>query len=247
MVNQPYGHQPYCLVSPWRVNFLMTIRVATWAQGAGIQFLLFPSHRCICSVHVLSLLPCLPSLILAIWVLVLSQCNAPGQGFREGGLDYIKKDRAYTSPFSPYPSLLPVLSPSPAVSSFPIIIFEWLVGIGETQESRRVRNLGLVGLSVFQTKYFYQIMSVLRCPECWRVSCYFIPLLPSTYMVVGRDQSLPICSLANFFQPRCECYLKTCLQSRLQREGALTTYGSTEHCYVYLLAFLNLYRVSAMY
>lgn len=40
-----------------------------------------------------SLLPCSPSLILAIWVLVLSQCNAPGQGFREGELNCTKKDR----------------------------------------------------------------------------------------------------------------------------------------------------------
>lgn len=90
------------LVGFWRVNFLMTMPVATWAQGAGIQFLLFSSHRLACGVHVLILLLCPP--LLAIWVLVLSQCSTPGQGLREGGLDGTK-DRAYTLPLSPPPSL----------------------------------------------------------------------------------------------------------------------------------------------
>lgn len=93
------------LVGFWRVNFLMMMPVATWAQGAEIQFLLFSLHRLACGVHVLSLLFCPPPpVILAIWVLVLPQCSTPGQGLGEDGLDGTK-DRAYTLPLSPPPSL----------------------------------------------------------------------------------------------------------------------------------------------
>ena len=97
-------------------------------------------------------------LALAFWVLVLSPCNAPGQGFREGGLNCIK-DRTYMSSlfpsfisFSP-PSLPAYFSPSfpsvflPSKSFFFLIffslvrVFKWLVDTGKAQ-NRIDRDLG---------------------------------------------------------------------------------------------------------
>ena len=56
-------------------------------------------------------------LILALWVLVLSPCDAPGQGFREGGLNCIKDSTHMSSLFPSFPGSNPHVPPAPRPSS----------------------------------------------------------------------------------------------------------------------------------
>lgn len=171
------------LVGFWRVNFLVTMPVATWARGAGIQFLLLSSHRLACGVHAPSLLLCPPL-----------PCNPCYLGASAVSVQHTwaRIERSWARLHQGHSLYINPLSSS--LSSFLVRVFECLVGIDKHRQQDLGHSGGLV--CVLEEMSVSNNVYVLRCPECQIVNFFLLPLLtPHTGWWAGNRAFPPAPSL----------------------------------------------------